>query len=291
LEQGIPLPEALRRSRNYLPFDARLACGVGWQAGCLGPALRRVVDFQEEYDAYVRSVIEKAVYFVLLFGALGVAFTFLMVKIVPAMALVYGEFALELPVVSQWLFAMDDPIRVWQWWLVLAPLYAALYTAAPICLLYYLGWVRWEPWLLRRVWRRVHTAWVLRFLGFLVAQNRPMEQNVRLLSANYPATYIAQRLYAATGLLAAGHHWCDALQAKKLIRASDAAVLKAAERAGNLAWALEEMAESNLRRLALRFRAVLAIVFPLVMLATGAVLAVIAISLLAPLFFLLEGLA
>jgi type II secretory pathway component PulF len=157
-----------------------------------------------------------------------------------------------------------------------------LVCAAVIVILYYLGWIRWEPWLVRRLWRRIHTAWVLRYLAFTVTQGRPLEQGVRLLSANYPATYIAQRLYAATGMLAAGQHWCDALLAQGLIRAGDARVLRAAERAGNLPWAMEEISESNLRRMALRFRALLSLVFPVLILLCGAALLTIIVSLFLP---------
>ena len=57
-----------------------------------------------------------------------------------------------------------------------------------------------------------------------------------------------------------------------MLRASDAAVLKAAERSGNLEWALEEMADSSIRQLAYRLRLALNILFPFVMVVFGGII-------------------
>jgi type II secretory pathway component PulF len=291
LERGAPLPEALRRSRNPLPFDGRLACGVGWQSGSLGPALRRVIDFQEEFDQHLRHAIEKLAYLSLLLAAMCGVLTVLFARVVPDLSLIYSEFAVELPPFSQAVFAFGDAFALKWLWVAFVPVYFAVFVIVVASAFYYLGWLTWEPWLLRRLWRRLHTAWILRTLAFTVSQGRPMELGVRLLSANYPSTYIAQRLYAATGVLAGGGHWCEALRTKRLIPAGDAAVLRAAERSGNLAWALDELSESNLRRLAFRFRAFLSIVFPAAMLLCGALMFFLIVSLLLPLFSVFAELA
>ena len=47
-----------------------------------------------------------------------------------------------------------------------------------------------------------------------------------------------------------GVDWCGALCQTRLIRTSDAVVIRAAERAGNLKWALQELGDNVLRRLA-----------------------------------------
>ncbi len=304
LEKGVSLPEAIKNSRNFLPFDAQLACGVGWQAGCLGPALRKVVEFQEEFESHLRAVLEKFLYLALLASVLSGCMFYLLLVVVPRIEMIFVEFDLELPSLTIAVISLSNAF-LWlraQLTVIVIPILGLsvsltdLIIVASLCFMatvvfYYVGWITWEPLFVRRLWRRVHTAWILRMLAFLVAQRRPMEQNVRLLSSNYPAAYIAQRLYIATGLIASGQPWCDALVARKLIRPSDAAVLRAAERAGNLEWALEEMAQSNLRRLAFRYRALLNVVFPLVILLFGGVMAVVAASLLFPLFTVIRQLA
>jgi type II secretory pathway component PulF len=296
LERGVPLPDALRMSGNFLPFDGKLACGIGWQAGCLGPALRSVVDFQEEFDQYLRGAVEKFLYLsILLFGFSFIG-TFLFIKIVPVMSMIYSEFAIELPVPTEVLFSLGNAsLGPQSWWMALAvSAYWGVVSTIPwimlLAILYYMRWITWEPWLVRRLWRRMHTAWVLRYLSFLVSQGRPMEHGIHLLGANYPAAYIADRLYRTARMLAGGHHWCDALLAQKLIRPTDAGVLRAAERAGNLPWALAEMSESNLRRLGLRLRAILSVAFPAAIVLFGSVIFAVVVSLFLPFPELLENL-
>ncbi len=306
LERGTPLPDAVKQSRNLLPFDARLACGVGWQGGCLGPALRRVVEFQEEFENYVRAATEKLFYLLLVGAASLIVATFLIVRIVPSLDTTYQEFGLEMPRATLAVIELSD----WADWLLqfnspaVVPMFGSLgldldvadlliLVALMFCLvviLYYVGWIRWEPWLVRRIWRRAHTAWILRYLAFLTQQGRPLEFGVRLLAANYPAGYIAMRLFRATGLMSGGRDWCDALRAQGLIRTADVAALRAAQRAGNLPWVMEELSESHLRRLVLRFRAFLSIVLPISVLLCGGVLLALVMSVLLPVPTIIMGL-
>jgi type II secretory pathway component PulF len=64
----------------------------------------------------------------------------------------------------------------------------------------------------------------------------------------------------------------------------------AAQRVGNAEWALDEMAESSLRRLIYRWRLVLNIVFPAVLLLFGALVAFFVIGFFLPLVSLIQGL-
>jgi type II secretory pathway component PulF len=76
-----------------------------------------------------------------------------------------------------------------------------------------------------------------------------------------------------------------------LIRGAEAAVFQAAERAGNLAWALDEMANSNIRRLTYRLRAWLNVLFPLLVLVFGGCVLVIGVGILQPLFQMIASLS
>ena len=70
-----------------------------------------------------------------------------------------------------------------------------------------------------------------------------------------------------------------------------AAVLGAAERADNLAWALEEMADSAIRRQAYRLQLALHCLYPVAVLLIGFVVAFFVIGLFLPLVELIHGLS
>ena len=88
---------------------------------------------------------------------------------------------------------------------------------------------------------------------------------------------------------AAGNDWRQSLLETGLIRPADAAVLGAAERVGNLDWALEEMADSALRRQIYRVQAGLQVVFPVLLLGIGAVVCAFVVGLFVPLISLIQG--
>jgi type II secretory pathway component PulF len=84
--------------------------------------------------------------------------------------------------------------------------------------------------------------------------------------------------------------WCQSLEQTGLIGQADAAVLAAAQRTGNLDWALEEMADSALRREVYRLQVLLQILFPMVLLAIGMFEFMFVVGLFLPLISLIQGL-
>ena len=72
---------------------------------------------------------------------------------------------------------------------------------------------------------------------------------------------------------------------------ADAMVLEAAERTGNLAWALDEMADSSLRRWVYRLRLATNVLFPLMVVVMGVTVAFLVVSLFMPLVALIQGMS
>jgi general secretion pathway protein F len=87
-----------------------------------------------------------------------------------------------------------------------------------------------------------------------------------------------------------GADWTDCLRQAGLIRPAEAAVFRSAERAGNLAWALEEMSDSSVRRSVYQLRAIVNVVFPAAIIAMGGSVLLVMVGLLTPLFSLIQGL-
>ena len=85
-----------------------------------------------------------------------------------------------------------------------------------------------------------------------------------------------------------GAVWSESLCSRNLIGQSDMAVLQAAERAGNLPWAMREMADSNRRRLAYRANALVQMLFPPVVLCFGAMVLFVVVAMFMPLITLIS---
>jgi type II secretory pathway component PulF len=86
-----------------------------------------------------------------------------------------------------------------------------------------------------------------------------------------------------------GADWCDCLGQAGLIRRPEIAVFKSASRTGNLAWALDEMADSSVRRAACRLRALVTVAFPVLVLVMGGCVLFFAMAMF-PIMYLIQKL-
>ena len=76
-----------------------------------------------------------------------------------------------------------------------------------------------------------------------------------------------------------------------MIRRPELGLLQAAQRVGNLPWAMTEMADSVRRRLAYRVQAAAQMLFPLVVILLGLMVMFIVVALFLPLITLIQRLA
>lgn len=88
-----------------------------------------------------------------------------------------------------------------------------------------------------------------------------------------------------------GQDWRDSLLATRILRRRESVLFKSAERAGNLAWALDEMAQSGVRRSAYRIRAWTNVIFPALLVGFGVIVLFISLGILLPLINLISGLS
>ncbi|MCA9121831.1 MAG: type II secretion system F family protein [Planctomycetaceae bacterium] len=289
LEGGTPLSLALADARVRLPLDALVAVRVGIETGDLGQALSTVGKHDDDADTLLRSIFEKVFYLGVVANVLLIILTFIMLKIVPVYAKMFEEFELDLPAMTQLLVYLAD--RFINYWFFLFPLIMWLPMFLVVGMLHYIGWLPRNLPLINWFALRLDGGLVLRCLALSVKQQRPLTEMIWLLARLYPKSSVRKRLLRAGHDLNNGQHWCTALRQAKLIRSSDLAILTAAERSGNLEWALEEMADSSIRRLAYRLRLALNVLFPAVLFVFGLFIAFVVISLFMPLVSLIQGLS
>jgi general secretion pathway protein F len=131
---------------------------------------------------------------------------------------------------------------------------------------------------------------VMRCLALAVSYSWPMNKTVWQLARIYPKRGMRGRLANAGRQIDNGEDWCNSLRNAGIIHGADWSVLKSAQRVGNLEWALDEMADSSVRRLIYRWRVFLNVVFPIVLLTIGIIVGAFAIGFFFPLVRLVESL-
>ncbi len=287
LADGELLSRALRQIGGLASAKALAIIEAGEETGAMGPALAEATQLH-----LPRGALDKmaAIYWYLFVttSAIISVNAFMMLKIMPAMKKIFQDFHLELPGATLALINISDAL------LTFTPLTFMLPFLALAIFVYvalrYLGVVLWEPPLISAFVRRWNMATVLRTAATAAEAERPLEIGLMALARSYPNPSLRRRLALALGDISLGADWCDSFLQHGLLREHEAGLLRAAARAGNLAWALRETAAGIERRCIYRLRATSQLLTPAVVLLLGGVTSVIVIGMFLPLVSLIENL-
>jgi type II secretory pathway component PulF len=285
LEGGATLADAMASAGRLVPRQAMLKIRIGQDVGSLPQALRGTEQTDVAVDSVRAQLGAKLMYLGLVawFG-MGV-FVFVAWKIIPSFEKIFKDFGTQLPAVTR-LFVAVCRVTLDFWPLWILPLFLVLLYLLAFAIA---GFEANFP-ILRGLTRRLDTAAILEALALVIERQRPMTQGILTLAMHYPKRTVRRRLDRAFAAIHAGADWIDSLLAQRLIRPADAAVLRAAERAGNLPWALREVAEGNRRRFNYRVYVLLQWLFPLVILLVGLTVALFVAACFTPLVTLIQKL-
>lgn len=289
LAEGRSLPDALDETPRIFAPDSEVLVRVGWATGTLPRALRLAASSRASRQAAWGSIVSRFVYLVVVQITLQVVIGFIMYFITPKYQAIFNDFGIPLPALTLYTLEIADFFARWAPLMVLLLLAQMLiFVVLPAGLI---GLYRLNSPPLDYLFRRRHSALILRSLALTVEGGRPIEAGLATLARAYPSSWVARRLRLVGREVERGGDWVQALGDHGLIRPADEAVLTSAQRADNLVWALDEMADVSERRLGYRFHLLLQMLFPLVILGVGAVVFVMGVAYFSPLVRLIEVLS
>jgi type II secretory pathway component PulF len=276
LQKGHALHNALCLVRRVLPGDCAAAARVGAETGQLGRALKETAAHRAALQPLRTAVHGRLLYFWFVLLAMAGVGAFFFVKIAPTYERIFKDFDQELPGVTQVVFSFSPNVMFGAW--LGFPLFVAL-----------VAFLLWKGWLPGSFRRRLDAAVVLRTLSFCATREAPLILGIRALGDLHPSGRVRRRLLKLKQMMNDGEDWCDGLRRQRIITAAEAGVLKAAAQAGNLAFALRELAAGAERRYVYRLQALLSLVTPWVVLAVGLVVLVFVLACFLPLIHIIEG--
>jgi protein transport protein HofC len=289
LDRGQPLAAAIEQTPRALPRFAGLAAMIGQQTGAVGPALREAALSPGIHRPVWQAAGGRLFYYWFLLSIWGpIIVIFMTVRLAPSFQKIFADFGSELPQLTQYVFGLA---RSGIWALVATLILQIGFVALAWMTLNYIGWIDVGLPGTHRLLRRLDAGVILRALALAAEREGSLVDTLTTLATTYPKWSIRSRLRRAAADVVGGRAWQESLLARGLIRSADAAVLEAAERAGNLAWALREMAQSNERRLVYRLEVLIQLLSPLVVLGVGALVALFVVGYFLPLAKLIEDLS
>jgi len=273
LESGADLSEAALWTWSALPREAPLALRIGTDSGDLTGALRAARGGRGNQPLMPASLAWMAFF---LPPAIGLV-AFISIKIVPSFMVIFRDFDSELPPLTLMIVA------------ILGDGYLLPLLGLALGILLLLVWLQWRGTLtprlpvVRNVVRWFELAPVLRMLALVTRRDQPLAGTIATLGRLHPKRWMRRRLRAAAADVEQGYSWQESLRRRRLLAANDLAVLAAAERNGNLPWALEELAASYHRRAEFRLRAWNEFALPMALLVVGICVALFVTACFVPL--------
>jgi type II secretory pathway component PulF len=246
LRAGESLAGALDRVPGLLPRFVTLSIQVGEETGSLPRALREAAltytaRQQRENGATSWSMFWILMSYLLVVG--GATVSFILYFIVPKFKVIFQDFGAELPPVTLAAIRLSESVP-----LLVIPFggLTALFAAYLIGLVR--GWEELDIPGVDRLFPHINGPPILRNLATVIEAGRPMAAGVAALADGYPRRSVRRRLVRVLETVEAGGDCWQALRKVRLLRPRDVALLNAAERVGNLPWALRTLADSIQRR-------------------------------------------
>jgi len=290
LNDGATLPEALDQVGGLMSREAEVLVRTGQATGTLPRALRQAAGIRAVRQAAWGSVASRFLYLAAVFFVTQVITGFIAYFIAPKYEAIFRDFGVPLPNVTVATLRFSHLLAGYGG----VPLALLALTESAALVVFLLGLFSsslGDVPLADSLFRRRHSALIMRALALTTEGGKPIEDGVKSLTRDYPSGWVKRRLSMVLADTRQGGDWVESLHHHSLIRGADASVLDSARRVGNLDWALREMAESNERRIGYRLQFWLQMLFPLLVLSLGAVVFVIVVAYFSPLVRLIEVLA
>ena len=282
IEEGWPLPDALREVRGLTSRETRLAADIGLATGRLGVCLHRAD--RERLTTRWLELVPRVLYPLAVLFFVTIVTAFLMELVVPKFRYIFSEFGTKFPTVTERLVNTWDVVGQ----LIPLGVLGLLGTVVLIAVLIVSSRVRWFCPVIGRWYRWDIRGEILRLLGVMLDAKMTVPDALHLLAdaEDFPGVVHA-RLDRALAAVEQGEPLADALSRNGLLSPHMVPLVAAAERAGTLPWALTELGE-HLGGKALRAaRRVSLVVGPVLLILVAAAVGFIALAIFLPLVHLI----
>lgn len=289
LKAGRPLGVALERVPGLLPRWVVSAIRIGDETGTLGEVLNECATTQLNWMKErfrTGSIGSLLIYLACYPWVILAPVSFMTYYIVPKYKAIFEGFGAELPGVT------DAFIRSCDTWLVGMWLVSPFLFLATLILLRFdhSGWRNLRSGLFRGFYPRYDASPIMRHLARMIEKGKTLPDSLLAIANSYHrptvATSVAE-VYVETE--SGGDCWKSLLKRGFLSR-RDLALIEAAQRSGNLPWALREIADVREKRYLFRVDTLVQLFRPVPIIAVGLLVAWVCIAMFLPVIKLVNDL-
>jgi general secretion pathway protein F len=284
---GHTLARSLQKYPRVFPELYVTLVAAGEQSGRLGEVMERLADYTESHQALRQKVGLAFVYPAIVTLVAGAVVLGLLTYVVPQVVSVFQNTNQSLPLLTVALIGLSDFLRT-TWWLWLAVIAVAVW-AARRALARPGPRLRFHRWLLRlplvgTMVRGVNSAQLASTLGILVGSGVPLLAALQAGAGVVNNLPMRQAVEAAARKVREGGSLSRALAVSRLYPPMLVHMIASGEASGRLVHMLERAAEQQGREMENRVMGLTSLLEPLLIVVMGAVVLVIVLAILLPIF-------
>jgi general secretion pathway protein F len=285
--EGHPLASGLDDFPQAFPNVYRATVAAGEQAGQLDSVLERLADYTESRHGLSQKVSQAMIYPIVLTTLSLSIVVFMLMYIVPKVVGVFEQTGQRLPVLTRGLIALSDFIQSW-WWAVAIGIVAAVVVVTRT--LAQEGPKReFHRWLLRipvigRVVRGVNTARFTRTMAILSSSGVPIVEGLRIGASVVGNLPMRDAINDASIRVREGAAIGRSLAQSKLFPPMTMHLIASGESSGELDSMLERAASHQEAEMDSLLSAMLSFLEPLLIIIMGAMVLLIVLAILLPIF-------
>lgn len=295
LSNGVSIPDALEAIPGILPADAVGLVRIGARSGNMSGALREAAALARRRSEHAGMQFQGTFFYLcVLFFVLVLIGSFIMIWIVPKFKAIFDGFDVKLPPLTEAVISVCDFAGAFWFLIILFPVFILGAWLAMAASLEAMGWgPAWSRPMefTTDLWPRFKTPNILRCLSVVIDAGRPLAEALSSMAAWHPDQSLRFRVAPVTAAVTAGDDCWLSLRNARLLRAGEATLLEAAQRTGNLAWALRGMADGIERRAEYRYQLVIEFLHPALIVVVGTIIGSFCVGIFLPLITLVKGLA
>lgn len=289
LKAGRPLGVALERVPGLLPRWVVASIRIGDESGTLSEVLNECATTQLNWMKErfrTGSIGSLLIYLACYPWVILAPVSFMTYYIVPKFKAIFDGFGAELPGITETFIRSCDIWLVWMW--LAAPM---MFLGTLLLLRFdHTGWrnLRWK--VFRAFYPRYDASSIMRHLARMIEKGRTLPDSLLAIANAYHRPTVASsvaEVYVETE--SGGDCWTSLLKRGFLSR-RDLALIEAAQRSGNLSWALREIADVREKRYLFRVDTLVQLFRPVPIIAVGLLVAWVCIAMFLPVIKLVNDL-
>lgn len=290
LKAGRPLGLALERVPGLLPRWVIASIKIGDETGTLGAVLNECATAQlswmkERFRA--GSIGGLLTYLACYPWVILGPVSFMMYFIVPKFKAIFDGFGTELPSVTEhFIRACDNGLP---FVVVLAPV--SLIGVLVLLRFDHSGWRNVRTRLFRRLYPRYDASPIMRHLARMIEKGKTLPDSLLAIANSYHRPTVAESVAEVYVAAESGDDCWESLLQQGFLSRRDLALIDAAQRVGNLPWALREIADVREKRYVFRVDTMVQLFRPIPILAVGLLVGWVCIAMFLPIVKLANDLS